>query len=109
MKHTKLTLALLLLLVALMLFGCHAPSPDNAEIIPSAPQGVTVTPTQIDVNAGDSFNVSLRFYDLPPDFDVGSYDFLVSEYDDATGDGDHDKRLFEGIAVGYQAADTTAQ
>ena len=189
MKHTKLTLALLLLLVALMLFGCHAPSPDNAEtttpdettpalttpsesdirtaeydfelwgygpvikiddageryvqldllvscvsgrdyyigshsfspargwlllpdnaaIIPSAPQDVTVTPTQIDVNAGDSFNVSLRFYDLPEDFDVGRYDFLVSEYDDATGDGDHDKRLFEGIAVGYQAADTTAQ
>ena len=83
--------------------------PDIAAIIPSAPQDVTVTPTQIDVNVGDSFNVSLRFYDLPQDFDVGSYDFLVSEYDDATGDSDHDKRLFEGIAVGYQAADTTAQ
>lgn len=78
--------------------------PDNAAIIPSAPQDVTVTPTQIDVNAGDSFNVSLRFYDLPQDFDVGSYDFLVSEYDDVTGDGDHDKRLLEDVEVGIYTA-----
>ena len=54
MKHTKLTLALLLLLVALMLFGCHAPSPDNAETTtPDETTPALTTPSESDIRTAE--------------------------------------------------------
>ena len=76
--------------------------PDGTKI--SAANPVSDAVTQIDINEGDVFGENLHFYELPDSFEPGKYSFLISEYDDVTGDGDYDKELFEDITVGSMTA-----
>ena len=99
---------------AIVILSCYPKCDvlDNGQSTHSArawlilPDGTKIAAAPTDAKEQNSDNddhryiITFMFYGLPDDFDIGKYDFLVSEYDDVTGDGDYHKTLFEDITVG---------
>ena len=69
--------------------------PDGSKI---ASEPITDVEKQVYTNKFEKIT-TFSFYGLPNGFNVGKYDFLVSEYDDTTGEGDYEKKLFEDVTT----------